>query len=86
MNTIIYYFTGTGNSLKVAKDLARYLKNVKLVQIRQERLYEQLFTNAETIGLIVPTIFSGIPKLVGQFIDQLEIMNQSSDTIIRKYK
>lgn len=76
MNTILYYFTGTGNSLKVAKDLARYLENVKLVQIRQERLSDQLFTDAETIGFIVPTIFSGIPKLVGQFIDQLEIMDQ----------
>lgn len=77
MNTIIYYFTGTGNSLKVAKDLSRYLDNAKLVSIRQERLTEELFTEAGVIGFVVPTYFRGIPKLVGQFIDHLDIRNKS---------
>ncbi|MDQ7097070.1 EFR1 family ferrodoxin [Desulfosporosinus sp. PR] len=77
MNTTIFYFTGTGNSLKVSKDLAQYLENVKLVQIRQERLSQPLVTDAEVIGFILPTIFSGIPKLVGQFIQHLEIVGSS---------
>lgn len=77
MKTIIYYFTGTGNSLKVAKDLARYLENVELVRIGQDKLTQQLYTKADTIGFVVPTIFSGIPKLVSQFIKQLEIASVS---------
>lgn len=77
MSTITYYFTGTGNSLKVAKDLTRYLGDAKLVSIRQERLTEELFTEAKVIGFVVPTYFRGIPKLVGQFIDHLEIRNKS---------
>jgi formate hydrogenlyase subunit 6/NADH:ubiquinone oxidoreductase subunit I/protein involved in ribonucleotide reduction len=77
MNITIYYFTGTGNSLKVAKDLALHLENVELVQIRQHRLAQQLHTNADIIGFVVPTIFSGIPKLVLHFVQQLEIKNPS---------
>ncbi|GFZ30834.1 iron-sulfur protein [Clostridium zeae] len=77
MNTIIYYFTGTGNSLKVSKDLSQYLDNSELIQIRQEGLSHQLFADADTIGFVVPTIFSGIPKLVDQFIKQLEFRKKS---------
>jgi formate hydrogenlyase subunit 6/NADH:ubiquinone oxidoreductase subunit I/flavodoxin len=77
MKTIIYFFSGTGNSLKVAKDLSLHLGNVELVQINQKTLSQQVFTDAEKIGFILPTIFSGIPKLVGQFIQHLKIINHS---------
>ena len=33
MNKVIYYFTGTGNSLRVAKELARYLQDAELISI-----------------------------------------------------
>ena len=33
MGTTIYYFTGTGNSLKIAKDLKNELGNTELIQI-----------------------------------------------------
>lgn len=49
MKITIYFFSGTGNSLKVAKDLSQYLENVELVQIRQERLTQQLYTDADVI-------------------------------------
>ncbi|RYD06522.1 hypothetical protein N752_04130 [Desulforamulus aquiferis] len=77
MNTVIYYFTGTGNSLKVAKDLSQYTEDTAIIQIRQEKLSHQLFTDAKTIGFVVPTIFKGIPKLVNQFINHLVIKDQS---------
>jgi formate hydrogenlyase subunit 6/NADH:ubiquinone oxidoreductase subunit I len=78
MKTTIYFFTGTGNSLKVAKDLSLHLENVELTQIRRERLTQQLHTDADAIGFVLPTIFSGIPRLVGQFIQHLKIENNSS--------
>ena len=33
MNTAVYYFTGTGNSLKIAKDLAKELHDTQLIRI-----------------------------------------------------
>ena len=58
MKTTIYYFTGTGNSLKVTRDLSLYLENVELVQICQQRLTTQLCNND---GVIV---FEQIEKLI----------------------
>ncbi|OEH86382.1 hypothetical protein BHU72_13240 [Desulfuribacillus stibiiarsenatis] len=77
MNTAIYYFTGTGNSLKVAKDLSQYIEDATVIQIRQEKMSHQLSTNAKAIGFVVPTIFKGIPKLVSQFINHLEVKHQN---------
>ena len=77
LNTVIYYFTGTGNSLKVAKDLSQYIEDTSIIQIRQEKLSHQLSTNAKTIGFVVPTIFKGMPMLVSQFINHLVINHKS---------
>lgn len=80
MKTVIYYFTGTGNSLKVAKDLAVYLDDAELIKIHQNVTNQNLYTDADTIGFVVPTIFSGIPKLLEKFIRNLEIINNKSYT------
>lgn len=77
MNTVIYYFTGTGNSFKVAKDLSQYIEDTIIIQIRQEKLSHQLSTDAKIIGFVVPTIFKGMPKLISQFINHLVIMHPS---------
>lgn len=77
MKTIIYFFTGTGNSLKVAKDLSQYIDNVEVVLIYQEQLNEELKTDADIVGFVFPTIFSGIPKLLGRFIQHINTVNPS---------
>lgn len=38
MKNRIYFFTGTGNSLKVAKDIAKALPNCELVAIYKDTL------------------------------------------------
>ena len=38
MDTTIYYFTGTGNSLKIAKDLKDDLGNTSIVQICKDSM------------------------------------------------
>lgn len=73
MSKIIYYFSGTGNSLKVASDLALQLEGVELIQIHQERFTEPLSTASNLIGFVFPTLFSGIPKLVRTLIQKLEV-------------
>ncbi|NRV63944.1 flavodoxin [Clostridium beijerinckii] len=37
MNTTIYYFSGTGNSLKVANDLSNQLTDSKIVKISKKQ-------------------------------------------------
>lgn len=78
MSTIIYYFSGTGNSLKVAKDLGASLENVELVKINEDKLKEGVSTKAHKIGFVAPIIFGGIPKLAENFIKALKIESSNS--------
>ncbi len=75
MKTIIYFFSASGNSLKIAKELAHHVENVDIVQIHQEQLENQIGTDADTIGFVFPTIYCGIPELVEQCIKKLEVKN-----------
>lgn len=71
MKTTIYYFSGTGNSLKVTKDLAERLEDTELIPIARIWDEEKLESKSEKIGFIFPLYYSGLPKLVYDFIDKL---------------
>lgn len=73
MSTTIYYFSGTGNSLKVAKDLSSQLEDSKLVQISKENLSIISDKSSDKIGFVYPIYFNGIPALVKRFIENLQI-------------
>jgi len=70
MNTIIYYFSGTGNSLKVAKDIAAQLGDTKLIRI-QKPFKGKTDVSAERIGIVFPVYMWGLPLAVKEFAAQL---------------
>ncbi|MFX0005502.1 MAG: EFR1 family ferrodoxin [Candidatus Hermodarchaeota archaeon] len=67
----MYYFSGTGNSLKVTQDLAERLEDTELIPIARIWDEENLESKSEKIGFIFPLYYSGLPKLVYDFIDKL---------------
>lgn len=72
----IYYFSGTGNSLAVARDLALRLSG-RLISIPSVADREQISTNADVIGIVFPVYFAsndedGVPLIVGRFAGKLE--------------
>lgn len=73
MSTTIYYFTGTGNSLKVAKDLSDALEEVKLVQISKSNIEDIDSDLSEKIGFVFPVYFSGLPIMIKSFLEKLQI-------------
>lgn len=73
MSTTIYFFSGTGNSLKVAKDLSNQLEDSKLVQISKDNLSITSDTSSDKIGFVYPIYFNGIPVMVKKFIENLEV-------------
>ena len=79
MSTTIYFFSGTGNSLKVAKDLNNQLEDSKLVQISKDNLSITNDTSSDKIGFVYPVYFNGIPVMVKKFIEKLQI---NKDTYI----
>ena len=74
MKTIIYYFTGTGNSLAAAKKIAAALGDCELVPIALlQKTAGDITPQAERVGIICPVYFSGLPVMVAEFAARLEL-------------
>lgn len=76
MSAEVYYFTGTGNSFVVARNIAQKI-NGKLVSIASTVDEKDLLINAKTIGIIFPVYhatfgYSGIPLIVRKFIGKIK--------------
>ena len=72
MSVEIYYFSGTGNSLHIAKELQRRIPDTKLVPILNTG-QDQISTNAKTVGFIFPQYASALPKVYMKFLKRLSL-------------
>lgn len=70
MRTVIYYFSGTGNSRKIAQEIAEKLGDTSYVSM-SAAMKQDLDSFPERIGLVFPVIMWGIPALVSKFIHHL---------------
>lgn len=69
----IFYFSGTGNSLYLAKQLASKMKDVQLYSIPKELNDGKLHYDLKVVGFVIPTYYLGLPKIVHRFIDNLDL-------------
>ncbi|HEX3023027.1 MAG TPA: EFR1 family ferrodoxin [Lachnospiraceae bacterium] len=69
----IFYFTGTGNSLQVAKDIADQLSEVNVYALASIMQEDSIIIDAKSVGFVFPIYFSRIPLLVEKFIEKLTI-------------
>jgi ferredoxin/flavodoxin len=69
---LILVFTGTGNSLRVAKDIADGLGDCDIVSMGRDNGYD-LALGFETIGFVFPTYYRGEPGRVTEFISRLDL-------------
>jgi len=68
MKSVIYYFSGTGNSLSVAKKIAAALGDCEIVPIASLKDTTGVITPAaERIGIVCPVYFMGLPLMVAEF-------------------
>ncbi len=73
MNTEIYYFSGTGNSLVVARDITVKM-NGKIIPIPSVMDKESITTDADVIGIVFPVynaVFDGMPLMIKRFVNKL---------------
>jgi Pyruvate/2-oxoacid:ferredoxin oxidoreductase delta subunit len=71
METTIYFYTGTGNSLWTAQKLSAMLNDSELIPITLTGR-ENVKTNSKNIGFIFPVHIWGIPSPVIDFLNRLE--------------
>lgn len=69
----IYYFSGTGNSLYVARELQKRIPGTKLTPIVSLLNKGVIDTSAETVGFVFPIHFTAIPTFIKGFIKKLDL-------------
>jgi ferredoxin/flavodoxin len=74
MNTEIYYFSGTGNSLVVARDIARKI-NAKLIPVASLIKNKVININADIVGIIFPVYYTDLPVIIRNFAKRLNNIN-----------
>ena len=74
MITELYYFTGTGNSLYVAKELQKRISDSRLIPIVSLLNESKIETQADIIGIIFPLQGPTFPNAVKQFIKKLNFI------------
>ncbi len=74
---MIFYFSATGNSKYVAECIAKELKQqvVSITDCNTSEKFSFDLQDGEYIGFITPTYFLGLPTVVNEFLDKLEIHN-----------
>ncbi len=73
MKTTIYYFSATGNSLHLAKQLANKINIQDLVSISEVFEQDAIQCSSEQIGIICPVYAWGPPRIVIEFIEKLQV-------------
>lgn len=68
---IIFYFSGTGNCLQVARDLAEHCKDARLINIADYDMEEPI--HAEKVGFVFPVYYFGLPNIIVRFIEQMKL-------------
>ena len=71
MSVTIFYYTGTGNSLWVARNLASVLKDAEPKPMLLDKP-GPLNTASDTVGLVFPVHMWGLPARVIEFVKRLE--------------
>lgn len=69
----IFYFSGTGNSLQVSKDIGSQLRDAQLLSIPKIINNSKIEVQSECIGVVFPVYMWGVPLIVEDFIKKLSI-------------
>lgn len=76
-NVEIYYFSGTGNSLNIAKELQKRVPEATLIPIVSLLNKGSIETGAETVGFVFPIHRMTIPIPVKKFLKKLNLNSAS---------
>ncbi len=72
MNPVVFYYTGTGNSLRSAQLVAERLGGAKIFPMRGGNARE-LAAGADAVGLVFPVHMWGLPGRVVRFVESLAL-------------
>jgi ferredoxin/flavodoxin len=71
MKTTIYYYSATGNSLQIAREIAKALDGAEVIPLAKYRK-AHFKPEAERIGIVFPIIAWGAPRSVEEFVENID--------------
>lgn len=84
MKNIIYYFSGTGNSLRVAIRIAEIIGGAEIVSVRCDT--ESVSAeNAKIIGFVCPVYEWDMPKTMQKFIKKIKLNSDAYIFMLSTY-
>lgn len=80
---MIFYFTGTGNSLFAAKRIHEELNHeiIDISRAVEEKKFSYILSENEGVGFVIPVYYYGIPSIVEDFIRNLDLKYTGSPFI-----
>ncbi len=79
MDHVVYYFSGTGNSLQVVKELERRGANARSIVKELEDAMENskgvVTCNAKRVGFVFPLYYLGLPEILHRFMKAIFLPN-----------
>ena len=80
---MVFYFSGTGNSLQAARDIAEHiggeLVSIAAAMNSKAECYEYTLKEDEAIGFVYPIYAWAPPKMVLEFIKRMKLNNYNSN-------
>ena len=67
----MYYFSGTGNSLMLARGIAERIHG-SLIPLSSVVEEDRITSDAEVIGMVFPVYYGGLPVIVKEFAEKLD--------------
>lgn len=75
ISTDIFYFSGTGNSLFIARELNKRIPNSRLIPIVSLLNSHRILPQSRNVGIVFPEHALTIPIAVKKFLQKLELTN-----------
>ncbi|WP_238919154.1 EFR1 family ferrodoxin [Clostridium sp. YIM B02555] len=82
---MIFYFSGTGNSLQIAKNIAEYngeqLISIAAEMKKEKKVFDYNLKENEVIGFVYPTYAWAPPEIVLEFISKINFNNYKKNYV-----
>ena len=85
MKHTIYYFSGTGNSLKAAKDISAGVQDSELLSMAANIHTASELVPQGAVGFVFPVYYCGLPRLVQEFISEINLASATYIYIVATY-
>ncbi len=73
MRGMIFYFSATGNSLQITRNIAKELGDCVIESMTSQVPDEPVGGPDSYIGFVFPVFYNGLPRLVKRFVERLTI-------------